>query len=125
MQPRTKLALLVLAAAGVWVAGSMMVVSRLFLSAVSDMAPNTGALAAPLVAILLGFEYGVVGAFLVALLLGISVAALNELGFFAPWSRTRVRVWALATSLTIVGVIAVGYRSFPAVRSIVHRVFGL
>ena len=125
MGPRRKLALLVLAAAGVWVAGSMMVVSSLFLSAVSDMAPNTGSLGAPLFAVLVGFEYGVVGAFLVALLSGIAVVVLNERGFFAPWSRTRVRFWALTTSLTTVGVIAVGYRSFPAVRSIVHRVFGL
>lgn len=127
MQPRRKLARLVLASAGIWVAGSMMVVSFLFLSAVPDIAPDKVLFGAPLaaiVAILSGFEYGVVGAFLVALLSGIAVVVLNERGFFAPWSRTGVRVWALATLLTIVGVIAVGYRSFPAVRSIVHRVLG-
>ena len=120
--------MLVLAAAGVWVAGSMMVVSFLFLSAVPDIPPDKVLFGAPLVAMIAifsGFEYGVVGAFLVALLSGIAVVVLNERGFFAPWSRTRVRFWALTTSLTTVGVIAVGYRSFPTVRSIVHRVFGL
>lgn len=46
----------------------------------------------------------------------------EELGFFAPWSRTRARVWALTTSLT-----TLGYRFFPGVRLIVSsflRLFG-
>jgi hypothetical protein len=119
---------LVLASAGIWVAGSMMVVFFLFLSGVPGIDPNKVLFGAPLlaiVAILSGFEYAVVGAFLVALLSAIAVVVLNERGFFAPWSRTRVRVWALATSLTIVGAIVVSYRSFPAVRSIVYRVLGL
>ncbi len=115
---------MVLAAAGVWVAG-MLVVSLFFLFALSDMGPNIGALAAPLVAILLVFEYGVVGAFLVAFLSGIAVAVLNELDFFAPWSRTWVRVWALTTSLATLGALAVGYPFSPALRSSVHTVLGL
>jgi hypothetical protein len=124
MQPRTKLALLVLGAAGVWALG-MLGLFLLFLSRLSDVGNNTGALAAPLVAVFFGFIYGVFGAFLVAVLLGISVAALNELGLFAPWSRLRVRVWALTTSLVALGGIAVGYRRFPGIRSIINAFFEL
>ncbi len=58
-----------------------------------------GALAAPMVYGVIYIILGVVGAFLVALLLSISVAALNELGFFAPWSRLQVRIWALNAAL--------------------------
>ncbi|MGB8222998.1 MAG: hypothetical protein WCF10_10430, partial [Polyangiales bacterium] len=72
-----------------------------------------------------GVILGVVAAFLVALLLSISVAALNELGLFAPWSRLRVRVWALTTSLATLVAMAVGYRSFPGVRSSIKMFFGL
>jgi len=68
---------------------------------------------------------GVVVAFLVTPLLSISVTALNELGFFAPWSRLRVRVWGLTTSLVTLVAIAVGYRSYPEVRSGINMFFGL
>jgi tetrahydromethanopterin S-methyltransferase subunit C len=124
MQPQIKLLLLVLGAAGVWAFG-MLGLFLVFLSAVSDMGNNTGALAAPLVGVVYGFIYGVVGAIIQARQLGLSVAALNELGFFAPWSRLRVRVWALTTSLVTLQAIAVGYRFFPAVRSSINALFGL
>jgi tetrahydromethanopterin S-methyltransferase subunit C len=119
-----KLLLLILGAAGVWTLG-MLGLFRVFLSSVSDMGNNTGALAAPLVGVVYGFIYGVVLAFLVALLLGLFVAALNELGFFAPWSRLRVRVWALTTSLVTLGAIVAGYKFFPGVRSGIKGLFNL
>lgn len=107
MTPDKKLILLGLGAAGVWALG-MLGLFLVVLSRMSDMGNNTGALAAPLGIAIYGFIFGVAGAFLVALLLGISVAALNELGFFAPWSRLRVRVWAFTASLVTFGAIAVG-----------------
>jgi len=119
-----KLLLLILGAAGVWAFG-VLGLFMVSMPRMSDMGNNTGALAAPLFLVAYGFILGIVGAFLVALLLGISVAALNELGWFAPWSRLRVRVWALTASLVTLGAIAVGYRSFREVRSVINMLFGL
>ena len=125
IRPDIKLLLLVLGAAGVWAFG-VLGLFLVFLSRTSDVENTAMALAmvAP-VAIIDGFILGIVAAFLVALLLCISVAALNELGFFVPWSRLRVRVCALTASLVTLGVIVVGYRSFRGVRSVINMVFEL
>ncbi|MGB7475617.1 MAG: hypothetical protein WBM26_05345 [Polyangiales bacterium] len=129
MRPDKKLLLLVLGTAGVWALG-MLGLFLVLQSRVSDSLSDTtvnniGALAAPKVYGVIYIILGVVGAFLVALLLSISLAALNELGFFAPWSRLQVRIWALNAALVTLGAIAVGYRFFPGVRSTISMFFEL
>jgi hypothetical protein len=129
MRPVNKLLLLVLGAAGVWAFGMLglflVLGSRVSDSLSDPTVNNMGALAAPMVYGVIYIILGVVGAFLVALLLSISVAALNELGSFAPWSRQQVRIWALNASLVALGAIAVGYKFFPEVRSSIKMFFEL
>ena len=124
-----KLLLLVLGASSVWAFGMLglfLVAQALVSDSLSEAGNNIGALAAPMLYGALYIILGVVGAFLVALLLSIAVAALNEIGFFEPWARPRVRVWALTASLVTLAAIAVGYRSFPAeVRSSIKMFLGL
>jgi hypothetical protein len=67
----------------------------------SNLTNNTGSLAWPIGVVLIVFYFAVAGTILAALVSSIAVLLLNEANFFAPWSRMRVRVWALTATLAI------------------------
>ena len=57
---------------------------------------------------------------------GFATAILNEIGFFAPWPRARVRLYSWAvTLLSGPGAIVAMYQFFPSVRPIVDATFNL
>jgi len=126
MDPRAKLALLSAVAGGLWVVGMLITATLTVQGFLSDLTPNTGSLAWPLVAAFILLAYGAIGALAVISLAALAAAGLNEVGFFAPWPRMRVRVWSLTLALLASpGLVLAAYQFFPNLRPIVDAALGL
>lgn len=126
MQARARFVFLVSGAAALWCIATAFVSVLTVQEVMSGVTPNTGSLAWPLTVIVLVFVRGAILACLVLVLSGITAAVLNEIGFFVPWSRVRLRVWSILVScLAALGAIFLGHKFFPAMRTAMDSLIGL
>jgi hypothetical protein len=82
----------------------------------SHLTPNTGSLAWPIAIPILLVAYGMAAGVVTVLASSLSAFILNEFGFFNPWPRGRVRVWAIVAMLAVgPAVLLLGYKLLPTV----------